>query len=223
MELSWDESLIHVIDFEGGPRCGIVEFGVVTIRGFSIESIATRLCRPKAPIPASEEAVHGISSVRASRESPFEDEWERFAGLRETGPLAAHFAGAENSMLKSVFPYPRMSPNWLDDGGSCANWGPWIDTGVLYREFGDADDSLKLEDLVRRQGLQGDLDALARARCPEGRQRYHCALYDALASALLLTRFCQEICERPPTRTQLIAKAQGSAAKREKVEQRELF
>ena len=35
-------------------------------------------------------------------------------------------------------------------------------------------------------GLQADLDALASAFCPAGRRGYHCALYDALAGAVLL-------------------------------------
>lgn len=223
MELYWEEVPIHVIDFEGGPQCGIVEFGVVTIKGYSIESMATRLCRPKARIPKNEQAVHGISSSEADAALPFQEEWDRFARLRETGPLSAHFASAENTMLKSVFPYPRSSPSWLDDGKEVANWGPWLDTGVLYRELGDNKSSLKLEDLIQRYDLQGDLDALGRTRCPKGRQGYHCALYDAIASALLLTFYCREFCDERMLVGQLIALSQGSAVKRQKVEQRELF
>jgi len=223
MELYWDETPIHVIDFEGGPLCGIVEYGVVTIVGNSIQSIATRLCRPKAAIPTKERAVHKISTAEAQANSPFEEEWERFAQLRETGPLSAHFASAENSMIKSVFPYPRSSPNWLDDGQTIANWGPWVDTGTLYRNLGYSNDSLKLQDLVDRYGLQEELDELGKAKCPSKRQRYHCALYDAIASALLLIYYCRELSESRLTLTQLIARSQGNIAKRQKIEQRELF
>lgn len=223
MEVYWDEAPIHVIDFEGGPRCGIVEFGVVTLIGNAISATTTRLCRPKAAIPRNEWAVHRISTADAELESPFQEEWDRFAHLRETGPLSAHFASAENSMLKSVFPYPRRSPSWLGDGKPVANWGPWLDTGVLYRELGDSRSSLNLEELIGRHKLQSELDELGRSRCPTGRQRYHCALYDAIASALLLTYYCRDVCDVRLTLTQLIARSQGNAAKRQKIAQRELF
>jgi DNA polymerase III epsilon subunit-like protein len=223
MELYWDEIPIHVIDFEGGPQCGIVEFGVVTLKGDSIESVATRVCRPKAHIPKNEQAVHGIDSRSANQTLPFQDEWDQFAGLRETGPLSAHFASAENTMLRSVFPYPRQSPSWVEPDRMVATWGPWVDTGSLYRELGDNRSSLKLEDLVLRYELQGELDALARTQCPKGRQSYHCALYDALASALLLTFYCREFADDRLTLTRLLARSQGNALKRQKVEQRELF
>ncbi len=223
MEIYWDETPIHVIDFEGGPRCGIVEYGVVTLKGHAIESVSTRICCPKASIPENERAVHGIDTEDARRNSPFEEEWDRFAGLRETGPLSAHFASAENSMLRGVFPYPRRSPDWVGEGSKVATWGPWIDTGTLYRVLGDTGNSLKLEDLVRRYELQGQLEALARTQCPKGRQTYHCALYDALASALLLTFYCSELASDRLTLIRLLARSQGNAAKRGKVEQRELF
>ena len=46
--------------------------------------------------------------------------------------------------------------------------------------------SVRLEDLVVRNGLQRELEAAARRHCPPERRRYHAALYDALAGALLL-------------------------------------
>lgn len=223
MEFYWDETPIHVIDFEGGPQCGIVEFGVVTLKGFSIESVATRICRPKTAISKREQAVHGIGSSEANSEQPFQEEWERFAKLRETGPLSAHFASAENSMLKSVFPYPRKSPGWVDENRSVANWGPWLDTGVLYRNIGDKGSSLNLEELILRYDLQADLNELGRTHCPVDRQGYHCALFDALASALLLCNYCRELCDERLTLLQLVAHSQGNSVKRQKVEQRELF
>ena len=42
--------------------------------------------------------------------------WERFAGLRATGPLAAHFAPVENSLLRKVWPYPREVPDFARPG-----------------------------------------------------------------------------------------------------------
>ena len=223
MELYWNEAPIHVIDFEGGLQCGIVEYGIVTIKGSSIESVATRFCQPKAPIPKNEWSIHKITTAEASLEMPFEEEWERFASIRESGPLAAHFASAENTMLKSVFPYPRKSPSWLDDGKSIVSWGPWLDTGTLYRNMRGAVDSLKLADLVCRYHLQPELDDLSAIHCPVGRQNYHCALYDAIASALLLIYYCKELSKYRLLLSEVIGRSQGSPAKRQKIEQRELF
>jgi len=223
MDPYWDDMPIHVIDFEGGPHCGIVEYGVVTLKGSRIEEVSTRLCLPKARISRKEQATHGISNEVVSGLLPFAEEWDRFARLRETGPLAAHFASAENSMLKAVFPYARRSENWIQPGVKGSDWGPWIDTGYLYRNYGDDGSTLKLEDLVHRWELQQELDELAAKYCPEDRRHYHCALYDALASALLLLLYCSELREEKPSVPQLLIESQGSGARRQAAEQQQLF
>jgi len=223
MQRYWDETSIHVIDFEGGPSCGIVEFGVATLRGRRIEAADTRICRPKASIPRKESAAHGITDAVAAGQPPFQSEWERFAGLRQSGPFAAHFASAENTMLKAAFPYPRLSPDWLVGAGEAATWGPWVDTGRLYRDLAGEGGALKLADLVAAHELQAELDALAAERCPSDRRRYHCALYDALACALLLLLYCVELAETRPTLRQLVLASQGSAAKRQEMEQQKLL
>lgn len=223
MDPFWDELPIHVVDFEGGPHCGIVEFGVVSLLGFRIEETATRLCRPKAAISRKEQATHGISNAAVQASLPFVQEWDRFARLRETGPLAAHFASAENAMIKAVFPYARSSETWIERGRKGSEWGPWIDTGYLYRNYGDDGSSLKLEDLVMRWQLQRELDDLAAKYCPADRRRYHCALYDALASALLLLQYCGELRDGKPSIPQLIIESQGSGERRQAFEQQQLF
>lgn len=223
MDFNWDEMPIHVIDFEGGPQCGIVEYGVVSLVGARIQRVETRLCRPKRSIPRHEEALHGISTQAASQQAPFQNEWDLFAGMRQGGPLVAHFASAENRMLKSAFPYPRLSRDWAHPDRMIATWGPWLDTGVMYRELGDEVKSLKLEDLILRHRLQDELDALAATHCPEGRRRYHCALYDAFASALLLLNYCHEYCDERPTVRQLLLCSQASGARRQEVEQQRLL
>lgn len=223
MDPSWDDLPIHVIDFEGGPHCGIVEFGVVTLKGSRIDEVSTRLCQPKARISRKEEATHGISNEAVSGLLPFAQEWDRFAKLRDCGPLAAHFASAENSMLKAVFPYARRSENWMFPGTKGNDWGPWIDTGYLYRNYGDDGSTLKLEDLVLRWELQSELDELAAKYCPLDRRHYHCALYDALASALLLLLYCSELRDEKATVPQLLIESQGSAARKQAAEQQQLF
>lgn len=223
MDPFWNELPIHVIDFEGGPRCGIVEYGVVSLNGSEIAQTATNVCKPKAPISRKDQATHGIANQDVRAAQPFAQEWDRFALLRETGPLAAHFASAENSMIKSVFPYPRSSKCWIQSVRKTVDWGPWIDTGHLYRNYGDSPGSYRLQDLVAYFELQVELDELAAKFCPNGRRGYHCALYDALASTLLLLLYCTELSDISPTVRSLIVNSQGSGEKKQEIEQENLF
>ena len=192
MPTSWSELPIHFLDFEGSLASGIIEFGIVTIQGNRIVNTAGRLCRPTGRIRAEDQAVHGIDAREAERCAPFTDEFERFVSLRATGPLAAHFASVENGLLKSVWPYPRLSPDFSRPAGEVLDWGPWVDTGRLYPQLYPRLGSAKLETLVAAFGLQAELDAHAERHCPAERRHYHAALYDALAGALLLGRLAEE-------------------------------
>jgi len=184
--MSWAGTPIHFIDFEGSRASGILEFGVVTLRGPAIAATRTRICAATGAVRAEDTAVHGLSAAGTAGAAPFAAEWEYFAGLRASGPLAAHFAGAENSLLKSVWAYPRSAPDFARPGATAAEWGPWIDTGRLYPQFFPQLGDAALEKLVAAAGLQAELDAAAAECCPAERRRYHAALYDALAGALLL-------------------------------------
>ncbi|HEX2862082.1 MAG TPA: 3'-5' exonuclease [Lacunisphaera sp.] len=184
--MSWADTPIHFIDFEGNATSGILEFGVVTLHQGTIAAAHTRLCRATGRVSADDMKVHGLSADALVGQDYFAAEWERFAGLRETGPLAAHFAPVENSLLRKVWPYPREVPDFARPGKTAAEWGPWIDTGRLYPQLFPQLASVRLEVLVQRHGLQAELEAAARRHCPPERRRYHAALYDALAGALLL-------------------------------------
>lgn len=184
--MHWADTPIHFIDFEGSRASGILEFGVVTLRGEDIATTRTRCCAATGRVGAEDSAVHGLSAGAVAAEAPFTAEWEYFASLRATGPLAAHFAAAENSLLKSVWPYARQSPDFARPGGTTNEWGPWIDTGRLWPQLFPKAGEAKLESLVAITDLQAKLDALAAQHCPPARRRYHAALYDALAGALLL-------------------------------------
>lgn len=186
--MHWRDTPIHFVDFEGGRVCGILEFGVVTLRGGVVESVRTGLCRPLGRIPAPDSEIHGLRETDLAGERPFSEEWEFFARLRESGPLAAHFAGVENGLLKSVWPYPRTAPDFARPGRTAGEWGPWIDTGRLYPQLFPQHRSAKLERLVQACGLTAEVAAHGEKWCPPGRQRYHAALYDALAGALLLLK-----------------------------------
>jgi DNA polymerase III epsilon subunit-like protein len=190
--MRWTDLPVHFIDFEGGAGSGIVEFGVVTLRDGQIAETRTRLCRAVGRIRPEDSAVHGLNGNDVEAFAPFAAEFDYFAGLRETGPLAAHYAGTENALLKAVWPYPRTSPDFARPGGRVTDWGPWIDSARIYAQLYPKLESGKLEVLVERFGLQVDLDALAAVHCPDSRRRYHAALYDALAGALLLVRLARD-------------------------------
>jgi DNA polymerase-3 subunit epsilon len=155
--------------------------------------------------------------------APFADEWEMFARMRERGPLAAHYSGVENALLKSVWPYPRNSPDFARPGERMIEWGPWIDSARLYAQLYPELGTGRLEELVTRCGLQSELDELAIKYCPVGRQRYHAALYDALAGALLLVSLAREPRLRELSVMQMLALSTLDGEKRDALQQGELF
>jgi DNA polymerase-3 subunit epsilon len=184
--MHWTQTPIHFVDFEGARVCDILEYGVATVLGGEIVSTATRLCRAKGRVRAEDTEVHGIRAEDTDDAAPFAEDWEVFAGMRARGPFAAHFASTEDSLIRAAWPYARMSPDFARPGGTSAEWGPWIDTGRIVPGCLTGLRSARLEELVGDCNVQVELDELAGQHCPEGRVRYHAALYDALASALLL-------------------------------------
>lgn len=183
---------MHVIDFEGSARTGVVEFGVVTLQSGEISAVHTRVCRPADAIPAAESRVHGLVEADIAAAAAFGAEWTLFAGLRETGLLAAHFSATENALLRAAWPCPRLCPDFLSPGRSTAEWGPWIDTGRLAIDALPAGGGAGLETVVRALGLEAALAAAADRWCPAARRRFHCALFDALACALVLRALARD-------------------------------
>ncbi len=221
--MPWIEQPIHFIDFEGSVASGILEYGVVTLAGGQVVAARTRLCRAIGRVRAEDAAVHGLYEDDLAGYAPFADDWEYFAALRESGPFAAHFAGAENSMIKSVWPYPRMSPDFARPGEKAAEWGPWIDSARLFAQFFPGIQSGRLENLVADCGLQARLEALAAAHCPPPRRRYHAALYDALAGACLLARLAAEPAAAGKSMGWLLAMSTLNPEKRDALQQKRLF
>ena len=221
--MPWTEQPIYFVDFEGSRTSGILEFGVAEVFLGVIPRTRTRLCRATGQIRPEDAAVHGLQETMLAGAAPFADEWEYFAGLRERGPLAAHYAGVENGLLKSVWPYPRNSPDFARQGQSTIEWGPWIDSARLYAQFYPQFESGGLESLVTASGLQAELDALAQVHCPPERRRYHAALYDALAGALLLASLARDPNLAQLTVMQLLAFSTLDGDKRDALRQRELF
>ncbi|KXU35408.1 DNA polymerase III subunit epsilon [Cephaloticoccus capnophilus] len=226
---NWTAQPIHFVDFEGSLASGIVEYGVVTLIAGEVRELHTRLCAPRGRLRQADIAVHGLGEGELAGAAPVAEDFARFAAWRQSGPLAAHFAGTENTLLKSVWPYSRASPDFTRGGvgsggaagaaGACAEWGPWVDTGALYRQLYPQLGSYKLAELVSRCGLQAELDALAAQLCPSERCRYHAAPYDALAGALLLCALAHEPQVAALSTLQLLALSTLDGAKRDAIQQ----
>ena len=179
----WKGNAIHVLDFEGTRRTGVIEFGVVTLREGLLESTRTGFCSSREVLRADDIKIHGISDEIIAGREPFEKEWDKFSSLREGGLLAAHHASVEDNLLKATWPYPRASANQKQLG-----WGPWIDTRRVYASLYKDLESYRLLFLIEIFSLTDRLTELSERHCPQGRRKAHCALYDAFASALLLLR-----------------------------------
>lgn len=218
----WTDAVIHVLDFEGSRRSGILEYGLVTLQGGHVVEAETRLCRPDGSIHQAEIAVHGIEPAAVSGAAPFAEEWEQFCRWRGRGAFAAHFASAENHLLKSVWAYPPPSPDFTDESRTLNDWGPWIDSGRLYENLFPALVSAKLQTLIETFGYQEELDQLAAKHCPAARCGYHSALYDALASAVLLIKLLARPEFAGATLAWLFQMSSGRAA-RGRAAQQELF
>jgi len=185
--MSWLNHSLFFIDFEGNKNSGVLEYGVVELHQGKIINTKTRLCRSRSVIKEDDFEFHGLTNHMCDSEAYFSDEWEYFASIRERGYFVSHFSGTENALLKATWPYTRKSYDALNQTKTHNEWGPWIDTARLYGQFFPNFQSAKLEEIVRAAVLQNTLSDLALRHCPSKRQTYHCALYDALAGALLLT------------------------------------
>lgn len=219
----WTEQPIFFVDFEGSRTSGVLEYGVVGISRGEVIETRTRLCRAVGAVRPEDTAVHGLNRDMLLTHGEFSDEWEYFAQLRQRGPLAAHYAGVENALLKSAWPYPRESPDFARPGEQVVDWGPWIDTARLYGQLLPSFSSGRLESLVAECDLQTSLDETAARVCPSQRRCYHCALYDALAGALLLMELARDPQIGSMSMMQLLALSTLDPHKRDALRQKELF
>jgi DNA polymerase-3 subunit epsilon len=219
----WNTTPIHVIDFEGSRTTGILEYGVVTLHNGTIQSTHTRLCASKGDIPAREMRQHGIAETALKGLQPFDIEWVLFNNLRQSGILCAHAARVEHQFLKNTWPHPCSAPHWLEAHESVNDWGPWVDTLQLYRLVYPNLKSHKLMDLIHAFSLASELKKLTKTYCPQTRQHPHCALFDALASALLLIALSKAPGFDALTADWLLEHSAASRGARADARQRKLF
>lgn len=180
------------MDFEGSSSTGVVEFGLVSLRAGQLESCASRFHRSRTAIPAKDAKVHGLSTAMVADYEPFQQRYQEMVALRKGGVFAAHNAHVESHLIRDEWPCPPFVPDWSHSGRQIAEWGPWIDTLRIYRKLYPQLNEYRLASLLEVFQEQPRLDEWAALHCPEGRRSYHCALYDTLASALLIIRLFEQ-------------------------------
>ena len=179
-------STIVFIDFEGSTRTGIVEYGIAVWKSGQITDTHTRLCKPRESLTMADTHLYGLGECDLIGADSVATAWELFSNLRNDAPFAAHHCVVENMLLHQVWPHGRKFPDFAT-GDHCIGWGPWIDTRLIYELLYPDLSSYKLMDLIETFQLVDKLRSEGDKHCPENRCRPHCALYDAIASALLFT------------------------------------
>lgn len=171
------------MDFEGGDRTGVVEYGVVALGADGVGEAWTGLCAPAAEIPARDADTHGLTGRDLAGSEPFAARWDLFRDLRRQGPFLAHSADVEDRFLRRQWRTPGEVPDWSDPPAAGADWGPWLDSRGLARAVRPRE-SAALGDLIDAWELGPELAECAERHCPPARRRRHAALFDALACAL---------------------------------------
>ncbi|MGB0373204.1 MAG: 3'-5' exonuclease [Opitutales bacterium] len=175
---------IAFLDFEGCTRTGIVEYGIALWERGEIKSVETALCAPRESLNLADTRLHGLRERDLVGAESIEVFWELFSSLRQKAPFAAHHHIVENMLLHQAWPHGRKFPDFAS-GGLTLGWGPWIDTRLIFELLYPDLGSYKLMDLIETFQLSAKLKVYGEDLCPASRCRPHCALYDAIASALL--------------------------------------
>ena len=182
-----EELPVYAIDFEGSLQTGILEYGIV---GFTPQKgiffTETRLCKNKTDIPANESSCHGLCAENLKTCGDFSQYLEKFIRLRKTALFCAHNAAFENRLLSDYCPI--VPESYAVSSAPKQQWGPWLDTWFLYRKHLKTQ-ACTVEQLIRFCNLSEVLSQLSRKFCPPDRKNFHCALFDALACALLFLNF----------------------------------
>lgn len=220
----------YVIDFEGSVTAGVLEYGWVGLDSIhGIFSAETAFCKNRTDIPASESALHQIYAQQVSDCPDFMTVLPRLMDLRALYFFCAHQAAFENTLLQLYCPVILKARSILDNPQP--SWSPWIDTCILYKKYfqkmcgkrsSACENSVTLQALIELCGLSKILQQVGDRFCPPARRHYHCALWDALACALLLLHFIRQEEIQTKTLTWLLQES-SSLPKAQQLRQPPLF
>lgn len=174
------EATFTAIDFESaGAQPGKtdvpVQIGMATMQGTQIDppSLFCSYLKSDQPITWSARKVHGIRDEDIADAPSFTGLWPTVKRALNNRIVVAHGAGTEKRFLRA-FPFH--------------GFGPWVDTLKVAHAAWPHAPGHSLEDLIVMSGLKSKVDALCSDR------RWHDALYDAVASLVLLRHVIVE-CE----------------------------
>ena len=166
------QAVFAAIDFESagvtrGDTDTPIQIGIAVMRGLdtaAVESFVSYLHTDR-PVTWQASHVHGITTADLTGAPTMLGLWPEVKARLGGRLIVAHGAGTEKRFLRA---YPMHG------------FGPWVDTLKLARRFWPGVRDYTLETLILAGGQQDALNAA----CP-GR-RFHDALYDAVASLLVL-------------------------------------
>jgi len=175
-----------VVDFEGTPTSGVIEFGIARWEGGRVEEVFTDRCRPTGPVRWADSRTHGLRGTDLKDRRPFDNYFDEFLRRRRDGLFAAHHCSVEARLLRHHWPLVPEVPDPHRPGVGCHQWGPFVDTLKVVRTTHPTLSSWDLQSVVEAFQLGEEIEALAGEMVPAGRRKWHCAPYDALATALVL-------------------------------------
>lgn len=169
------DTVFAAIDFESaGDAPGLtdapVQAGMACMKGTELQtdSFFRTYLNPRREVTWAAQRVHGIRTAQLAEAPELAALWPEFRARLGGRVVVAHSAGTEKRFLR-VFPMH--------------GFGPWVDTLTLARRVWAGLPDYSLEALAGVLGFRAELDAL----CPG--LTFHDALYDAVASLMVLRAF----------------------------------
>ena len=166
------DTVFTAVDFESaGEAAGMtdapVQAGMAAMHGTDIltDSFFRTYINPGRPVTWAARRVHGITSEQLTAAPDLKSLWPEFRTRLTGRVVVAHAAGTEKRFLRA-FPFH--------------GFGPWLDTVQLARCAWPGLPDYSLGGLASALAFQPELDSL----CPG--LRFHDALYDSVASLLVL-------------------------------------
>lgn len=181
LSLSIFDAEVVVLDYEStGSLPGYTnepwQIGMVTLRSGRVEpkSLKESLLRVDANRPFNPYAPgrHGTLRKKIAKAPTPQELWPEIRSRLTHHPLCAHNVATEKKIIRAMAPMH--------------SFGPWIDTLRIARKVWSGCPSYALGDLVEVLKLKPRIEFL----CP-GRD-VHDALYDAVASAVLLEHLLEQ-------------------------------